>query len=117
MQIQRQLQDIYDYQAHKEHPQDEEEIQDELGGFEDPTQIYAQSPNGSRGEKSKSPPKSRTQAMKQDLNEQPRSRKPPIAQVAPNTKYLKTTIGHEMRKSFDVGQNSESSRAFVEQAN
>ena len=101
MQIQRQLQDIYDYQAHKEHPQDEEEIQDELGGFEDPAQIYAQSPNG--GEKSRSPPKPGTQAKRKDSNEQPRTRKPPIAQVAPNTKYLKTTIGHDMRKSFEVG--------------
>ena len=103
MQIQRQLQDIYDYQAPKEHQQDEEEIQDELGGFEDPAQIYAQSPTGAQGDKSGSPPKPRTQAKRKDSNEQPRTRKPPIAQVAPNTKYLKTTIGHDMRKSFEVG--------------
>ena len=78
-------------------------MQDELGGFEDPTQIYAQSTNGTGGEKSRSPSKPGSQVIKKDLNDQPRPRKPPIAQVAPNTKYLKTTIGHDMRKSFDVG--------------
>ena len=40
-QIQRQLQDIYDYNAQKPIPQDAEEMQNEVGDFEDPQQIYA----------------------------------------------------------------------------
>ena len=54
--------------------------------------------------------------MKNIYQEQPRSKKPPMAQVSANTAYLKPTIGHEMRKSFEVVPNSESSKIFVQKA-